>query len=557
MSEKTGRAGIESKDTLPESKASSHELAQFKSPQYADLLNQDSGSLQNWVSSNVWRPIANTLVVDTHNAVTSTVNDISKAFGGSAVLEDWKKYDVPVAKNNSDWLAQNVSTGIAMVIPYGIAAIASKGALSPLANRFSSESIASKVLASNSAALITGATIYDGLKKPGENQTRLGNALGAAVGFSIFEGGTYLARGSNGWTLALSRAFTGGLGAGAQLSVSDIVATGAAPDKERLYQAAIQGAILNPILGKGLDAISPQSRIATLRSDSAPAKPSPIESAINRAVRQDSVETPPLKFIETKKATEVTGLPVEGGFKNYADYQSRGLRYPLVETNIFETGHGARIVFPKADSNYGRLTLEQTSEVLHAMPDKTLIRKLEVSDLAHADQAWFRQVRNEPNFTIAAQSFPDGSVHLFRPNQIGAYDKVIHEWGHLFEQKSAKASKVFDKVDSVEKFTSGSNSHIEGKTEIWPVLTESLLARDNVLASATALANPVRSMIWSKAFHEHLASLKPNERSAMHDTFLKRAEMIRALSSKRAFEALNASQAADTAAIREFLSNPN
>lgn len=555
------RAGNELKDTLPESKASSFDLAQLKGPQYAELLNPESESLQSWAGKNVWNPIKNTLLVDTHNAVTSSVNDISRSMGGNAVFDDWKKYDVPAPKNNVDWLAQNVSSGLAMVVPYGIAAIASKGALSPAAGRFASESTAAKLLSSNSVALITGATIYDGLKKPGENQTRIGNALGAAVGFSIFEAGGHLAKGSSGLTLAMSRALSGGLGAGAQLSVSELVSTGSLPERDRLYQVAAQGAILNPILGKGLDSISPSTKIATLRSEIASTKPAALEPIVARTeplqlartVKQEAFEAPPLQFIESKKSTGVTGLPVEGGFKSYADYQNRGWRYPLVENNIFETSTGTRVVFPKHDSNYGRINLEQTNEVLRSMPDRTLIKKLEVTDLAHADQAWFRQARQDPNFTIAAQTLPDGSVVLFRPTQVGAYDKVLHEWGHLFERKSQKASETFDKAGNVEKFTSGSNSHVEGATEIWPVLTETLLAKDNVLASATALANPVRTVIWTRAFQEHLQGLRPQERSTLHEFFVKRAELLNALSSKRAMDILSSSASTESTAIREFL----
>ena len=551
MSEKTGRAGNDLKETLPESRALSHEQANLKGAQYAELLNSDSGSLQSWASSNVWHPVANALIVEPHNAVSSTVNDISKALGGKEIFDDWKKYDVPHAKTSGEWLAQNVSSGLAMVVPYGLAALASKGALSPLAGRLSADSLAGKIISSNSAALITGATIYDGLKKPGEDQTRIGNALGAAVGFTVFESGTYLARGSSGLKLAMSRALTGGLGAGTQLSVSDLVSTGQAPSLDRLYQAAAQGAILNPLLGKGLDTLSPQSRLATMRTELIPPKSNAVESAVFGAVRKESSEA--LTLLESKKSSAITGGAVEGGFKSYADYQNRGWRYTVVDNNIFQTSNGTKIVYPKGESNYGRLSLEQTTEVLNSMPDRALVKKLEISDLAHVDEAWFRQQRNEPNFTIAGQSFPDGSVQLFRPNRTGAYDKVVHEWGHLFEQKNPAASAAFEKAAAIEKFNSGSNSHIEGAAELWPVLTESLLAKDNVLASASALANPVRSMVWAKAFQEHLASLLPQERSTMHDHFLQRAKLIENLSSKRATEMLKSTSAAEARAISEFL----
>ncbi len=538
---------------LHEGKMPTSDLAQFKTPQYAELLSQEPASLQNWASSNVWRPIANTLIVEPHNAVSSTVNDVSKAFGGSALMDDWKKYEIPAAKTNTDWLAQNLSGGLAMVIPYGIAAIASKGALNPIANKFAPETAAAKFLGSNSAALISGATIYDGLKKPEHNQTRLGNALGATVGFSVFEAGTILGRGSSGATLAFMRAMTGGLGATAQVFTSDYLATGQLPTQDRLLQAAAQGAILNPLLGKGMDLLSPQARATALHSEISTTKLVPPEAPLARTIKPEPAALPELKLVETKAETFVTGMPVEGQFKNYSDYQNRGWRFPRVESKVFETSTGARIIYPTAESNYGRITLEQTNQVLHSLPDKHLVKKLEVSDYPHPDQVWFRQLKKDPSFTIAAELLPDGTVRLYRPTESGAFDRVSHEWGHLFEHKSPRASAAFDKVDSLEKFTSGSNSHIEGKAEYWPVLTETLLAKDNVLASATALANPLRSAVWSKAFQEHLAGLLPQERSTMHEFFVQRAQLIKNLSTKRAQELLNTSQGADAAAVRDYL----
>lgn len=554
MAETSSRAfDFKESAALHESKNAGSDFAQSKNPQYVELLNQEPASLQNWASSNVWRPIANTLIVEPHNAISSTLNDVSKAFGGSALMDDWKKYEIPTAKTNADWLAQNLSGGLAMVIPYGIAAIASKGALNPLASKFSPETAAAKFLASNSAALITGATIYDGLKKPEHNQTRIGNALGAAAGFSVFEAGTILGRGSSGATLAFMRAVTGGLGAAAQVSTSDYLSTGQLPTQDRLLQAAAQGAILNPVLGKGFDMISPQARATALHSELSGSKLIPLETAPARTIRTEPAALPELKLVETKSETFVTGMPVEGQFKNYGDYQNRGWRFPRVESKVFETSTGARIIYPTAESTYGRITLEQTNQVLHSLPDNHLVKKLEVSDYPHPDQVWFRQQKKDPSFTIAAELLPDGTVRLYRPTESGAYDRITHEWGHLLEQKSPQASAAFDKVDSLETFTSGSNSHIEGKAEFWPVLTETLLAKDNVLASATALANPLRSAVWSKAFLEHLGSLRPQERSTMHDFFMKRAELIKNLSTNRAQELLNTSKSADALAVREYL----
>ena len=214
-----------------------------------ELLQCGDSSLQSWAVSNVWNPIVNTVAIDSHNAISSTVNDISKSLGGFTLLGDWKRAEVPAAEPlTTAWFAQNVSGGLAMIVPYGIATIATKGCLNRFARKIASEGASAQILNSRSTATILGATIYDGLKKPLDNETRFGNAMGAAVGFSVFETGNHFSRGHTGLKLMMTRALIGSAGATSHLTTSHIISEGGLPETNRVWNATLSGAVMNNAL---------------------------------------------------------------------------------------------------------------------------------------------------------------------------------------------------------------------------------------------------------------------------------------------------------------------
>ncbi|MBY0546808.1 MAG: hypothetical protein K2W95_05920 [Candidatus Obscuribacterales bacterium] len=227
------------------------------------LLN--STSVSGWAADNVWHPIANTLAIEPHNAISSSVNDLSAVFGGNAVLDNWKPLHIPKAQAGSkEWLAQNVSSGVAMVVPYGIAALCTRGVLRSAGTRFGATGATEVFLNSRATATILGGTTYDFLKKPHENETRVGNALGATLGFSIFEGGNMLSKGQTGAKLVVMRSLTGSIGAMSQHSLSKIIATGKLPKADDLYNAALTGATMNNLLPAFHDKLNDMSNSVSL-----------------------------------------------------------------------------------------------------------------------------------------------------------------------------------------------------------------------------------------------------------------------------------------------------
>lgn len=219
---------------------------------YEKLLesSQDSSPAQ-WASKNVAAPFLNSAVIDSHNAISSSLNDVSKLVGGSSLLEDWKAYETSNAQLLSkEWLAQNISGAVGAIAPYGLAALGTGLASTKLGGVLKVGAAASAFLHSRSMHLIAGATIYDGMRKPHEGETRFGNALGGAAAFSVFESGNFLSSGTKGLSWVTARMATGALGGAAHLTTSNLISKQELASPEAYANAMISGATLNSLLPK-------------------------------------------------------------------------------------------------------------------------------------------------------------------------------------------------------------------------------------------------------------------------------------------------------------------
>lgn len=217
-------------------------------------------SSQWWVE-NAGKPMLNTAIIEPHNAVTSTVSGISRSLGGPTLLQDQElcKFK-PGAIASPEWVAQNLSSGLAAVVPYAIAGLLTRKVLVGVGSNFQAESMVGRFCNNKSTAMILGATIYDGLRKPGEEQSRLGNALGATAGFSFFEYANHKTAKLNGWGFIGSRILIGSVGAMSQHTISHTIATGHAPKGEQLLNAAVSGGMMNLVLPKVSDLLSDASK---------------------------------------------------------------------------------------------------------------------------------------------------------------------------------------------------------------------------------------------------------------------------------------------------------
>lgn len=220
----------------------------------AYLLRADSSPAPGtWLKQNVLNPALNSGFIEGANAIANLVNSGSQSISGSDVLPKFEHFEVQ--KTNflsSEWLAQNVSSGLAMVVPYLLASKAAGFTLRGAGQALGVEGTAAGILQHRATASILGAATFDYLRDTRSNETRTGNAIAGAAAFGVFEAGNALSSGlvksGNILPLILARAATGALGATTQLTLSRQIATGELPGKEEYLQAGITGGIMNNVL---------------------------------------------------------------------------------------------------------------------------------------------------------------------------------------------------------------------------------------------------------------------------------------------------------------------
>jgi hypothetical protein len=190
-----------------------------------------------WLLQNAIRPAENAGIVQPYNAVANAVNGASQLTCHIDILPKAKVAPVQEAPLfSSAWFAQNISTGLASAVVYGMAG--------GVASRTLGESIGART------AQIVGAVIYDGLRDNSPGETRIGNAVSGAIAFCVFEGGnSYFAPGSN-LNQLLGRATIGSLGATSGLIISQAISKRDVPAWSEVLHAATTGATMNMVLPK-------------------------------------------------------------------------------------------------------------------------------------------------------------------------------------------------------------------------------------------------------------------------------------------------------------------
>lgn len=274
---------------------------------YEKLLEssrEESGT--QWISKNIGAPLANAAFIDSHNAVSSSVNDVSKLLGGDALLADWKPYETSQSQLLSkEWFAQNVFGAVGAIAPYGLAAIGTGIASTKLGAALKTGAAVTGFLQSRSMHLIAGATIYDGMRKPHEGETRIGNALGGAAAFSVFETGNWLSSGTKGLNWAAARMATGALGGAAHLTTSNLISKQEFASPEAYANAMLSGATLNSLLPK----IHQEASNALL-----PSKPKSFSNAPETGAKENNAsQKANLDSLEASKPLKLRGPDQPGG----------------------------------------------------------------------------------------------------------------------------------------------------------------------------------------------------------------------------------------------------
>lgn len=245
-----------------------------------------------WLATNVLHPLANSAAVEPYNAVVRAADNLA----GKAVLPHVDL--LSTGGKDQVGAVQAVASGLGSLLPYiaaaRVAAVPLRGAAGAV-DRLAAQGVergsAAKFLASESTATVAGGALWGGARDPGKGETRLGNAVGSAVGFASFELGGH-------WSHSLKlpgaltvRGLTGFAGGGAQLLTADLIAGKEVSGSDAL-KAGLSGAAMNMAL-PGAQALFKQfnfrSQTNRLELPGTPEKPLP-DSELRSGSSLSSVE---------------------------------------------------------------------------------------------------------------------------------------------------------------------------------------------------------------------------------------------------------------------------
>ncbi len=232
----------------------------------AERLLLDSSSSRpvgmDYLKQNVVNPLLNNALVEPYNAAAHIINATT-----GAPLEEINL--LKTAQNkfaSTDWFLQSAAGGLGMIVPYTLAGKFAGGAMRETGARLGAEGITASILKNQSVAYVAGAAMYDGLRNPKENETRLGNMLGGAAAFTVFGVGNQFTKELPLAGKLIARAATGFIGADTALTVSRLTATGQAPNSEELLQSGVGGAFMNNVLPHAQEFVDSQIQRAQLAS---------------------------------------------------------------------------------------------------------------------------------------------------------------------------------------------------------------------------------------------------------------------------------------------------
>ncbi len=177
----------------------------------------DARANENWLLSNVVNPFFNTLALEPLKVIEDASNAASKQLTGKEWLPqvELQKVNNEAKPWSAEFLAQNIASGLAMVVPYGVAGRLTAGSLrliskapvlragaQALLKSQKVREVGAKIIRSNKTGQILGAGIYDFAKEPekeidcvagansGEQATvkeRLANGSAGAASFAVYE----------------------------------------------------------------------------------------------------------------------------------------------------------------------------------------------------------------------------------------------------------------------------------------------------------------------------------------------------------------------------------
>lgn len=213
------------------------------------VVADEQSSALTRLRENVLYPVMNSALVEPYNAVASTTNALTERLHCGDLLPYKKDFGSTEAKFlSTSWLARSVSGGLGMLIPYTLSGKAAGHFLKDVGVHLNANAATMGFLENEASGQILGAAVYDGMRKPEEGQTRLGNAAGGVAAFSTFAIGHELSKNMSVRNMVAMRTLAGAVGATAQHMVLSYSDKGEMPDIDELAKTSVNGIIMSIVL---------------------------------------------------------------------------------------------------------------------------------------------------------------------------------------------------------------------------------------------------------------------------------------------------------------------
>ena len=148
----------------------------------SNLHSDSKPPTEGWLTENVLHPFFN------GTGVRQIYDTLAQKDAEPLSTEAAKPFSL-------NWDVQALSSAAGAIVPYVVVGKLTGMGLRGVGEGIGAQGLAGRLLASQTAAQIIGAGLYDFSKKPFQGETRLGNAAGSMAGFAVFGAGNELAQG--------------------------------------------------------------------------------------------------------------------------------------------------------------------------------------------------------------------------------------------------------------------------------------------------------------------------------------------------------------------------
>lgn len=358
-----------------------------------DLLSvPEKKSAGNWAVENVLNPMVNAGPLAIYNTGADLVN-----------LPTVHLHTAEAPAYSPNWFVQGVSHGLGAAVPFMLAGAGAKYVMNKAGETAIAASI-KPILTNNTAHMVAGAMAFSALQKPDENHTRLGNAVGAGLGFMVFAGGNALTKDMSTLGKALTLPAVGFAGGATMAEASQLFSNGKFAPGSEVLQSAVQGMTMNTVMGAaGELAKRYEAKVDKAQADFALRK-------LEQIQKQEGPDTAILlkndKGVLAQVPGDINRLIAES--RDYSDWVKQNkVQYPTVE-------------------EFAKMSKDDIAARGFLHPD---LHQLEnIGDLIEALKD--RKPRPLPDAKVVASEVRDAVKHM--PKAAPKGDLILGEWNMEF-----------------------------------------------------------------------------------------------------------------------------